>query len=120
MIEAAAGIARLAARQPDGATLRDHLAVVARATGRMPDELKVPEVPSSCQSLWDVYGQLAGTVGSNGFARNPLGWRDLAAWQQVMQMPLTPWEAETLVAIDRAIVAQQQPSSSEKHEPGNR
>lgn len=55
--------------------------------------------------LWETYGDLASARGSNGFAPNPIGWNELAAWQQVCGLTLTPWEAETLIHLDRAVRA---------------
>lgn len=33
---------------------------------------------------------------------------EIAAWQAITGVTLSPWEAETLIAIDRAAVAAQQ------------
>lgn len=30
-----------------------------------------------------------------------IGWRDLAAWQEVCGVQLTPWEIDCIVAIDQ-------------------
>lgn len=89
----------------DGATLRHHLSVVWRATGRRPPELDVPGLPAQAAHLWDIFHELAAARGGNGYAANPVDWKDLAAWQQVCGVALTPWEAETLIHLDRAVRA---------------
>lgn len=89
-------------RQPDGATLRQHLEAVRRATGREPQELDVPALPPQAAHLWDIYAQLAAARGSNGFGPNPIGWAELEAWQRLNGFDLSPWEAETLIHIDYA------------------
>lgn len=73
-----------------------------RATGRSPAELDVPDLPPQAAHLWDIYAQLAAARGGNGFSPNPIGWADLAAWQQLNGFALSPWEAETLIHIDYA------------------
>lgn len=79
--------------------------MVARATGRRPPELCVPELPVLAAYVWDVFCELAAARGGNGYAANPVGWPDIAAWQQVSGARLTPWEAETLIHLDRAVRA---------------
>lgn len=88
--------------QKDGATLRQHLEAVWKATRRKPAELDVPELPSCAAPLWQTWQQLCVARGSNGFGPYPVGWNDLDAWQRVSGQRLTAWEAETITQLDRA------------------
>jgi hypothetical protein len=51
--------------------------------------------------LWDTFIELHNKR-SSGMAPQPIGWRDLQAWQDVRQVALTPWEIDTLMALDTA------------------
>lgn len=85
--------------------MRDHLTVVWKATGRKPPELELPPLAAALRDLWETYLEIAAARDGGGFGMAAIGWKDLAAWQQVTQCRLSPWEAETLVKIDRAVRA---------------
>lgn len=97
---------RLSTPQADGATLRQHLEVVQRTTGETPEELIVPELPHCGMSLWGAYLELHHARSGNGFGMNPIGHAGLLAWQQVHGIALNSFEAETLLALDAAVMAQ--------------
>ena len=42
---------------------------------------------------------------SNGFGINAINYREIASWQHLSGVALTPWEAETLIHLDRAVRA---------------
>jgi hypothetical protein len=85
--------------------LGEHLQAAAAASGRVPDELVAPPLPPAVAALWEAFAALSAARGSNGFGPNPLTYADLAAWQQVHGVPLTGWEAEILLALDRVALA---------------
>lgn len=95
---------RLAHRLPDGCTQREHLQANARNGQPHPDLLV--KVPAGGQSLWDAYvGISAGRPASlGGGALVPPS--EYVAWQHLQGVRLTPWEVDTLQAMDRASVAQ--------------
>lgn len=78
---------------------------MARQTGRLPDELQGPEIPPGVTALWMAYAELGGARGSGGFAGNPISHRDLVAYQELYGVRFTPWEAGTILALDRAVMA---------------
>lgn len=86
--------------------MREHLRAVEKATGQRPPELDIPPVPTALAQLWDVYLQLDAGRGEGGFGMAAIGWRDMAAWQSITGIPLTEWEAETLIRVDRVIRAE--------------
>ena len=51
--------------------------------------------------LWDTFIELHNKR-TSGMGPSPLGWRDLHAWQALRQVTLTPWEIDTLMALDTA------------------
>lgn len=85
--------------------MRDHLAAVARATGKRPAELDLPPLPATLVPLWAIYLQLDAGRGSGGFGAAAIGWQDIAAWQGITRQPLSGWEAETLIRTDSAVRA---------------
>lgn len=66
----------------------------------------MPPLPAAAQRLWGWFAELDAARGSNGWGPNPIGWAELAAWQQLAGVQLTPWEAETLRTLDRVRLAQ--------------
>lgn len=84
---------QLAAKQPDGATLRQHLQSAA-AQGHAVDRRLLSQPPREAAALWAAFVALHGA--------EPIKPADLQAWQQLMGLQLTPWEAETLLLMDRA------------------
>lgn len=90
------------ARQADGATLREHYAVLAARRGRMPDEAVAPEVPEAALYLWQWFGELARGRGGSGFGPNPISWQDIRAWGDLTGIEPTVFEVECLMAIDQA------------------
>ena len=95
---------RLALRQPDGSTLRDHLQAAATATGR-PDEQLSARVPPDGSALWAAFVDLSAArpVGMGGAGAVPPS--EVLAWQQLQGLRLSPWEIDTLGAMDRASLA---------------
>jgi hypothetical protein len=89
---------------PDGATKRDHLLAVERVTGETPDDLKLLPIPAGMDGLWSTFLQLhpRRAPGMNGPAA--LTPSDLLAWQQLYGVEFTPFEVETLFALDDAAV----------------
>lgn len=95
---------RLAARQPDGASLRQHLQLAAQATGR-PDPLLLRLLPGWAAALWAAFIDLAQArpQGMNGAGAIPLA--EIEAWQRLHGVRLTPWEVGCITAMDRATLA---------------
>ena len=58
-------------------------------------------MPAGCNLVWDTFIELSNKR-SSGMTAQPIGWRDLQAWQALRQVALTPWEIDTLMALDTA------------------
>lgn len=102
MIAAARAQFALAARQPDGASLRDHLEAVARATGVRPPELDPPPVPAGLAHVWRWFGDLSTGRRLGAFGPAPLGWDDIAAWAALAGAKPTPADLDALRELDAA------------------
>ena len=94
---------QLAARQPDGSTLRDHLQAAADSGARRDPRLTLSP-PREGAALWDAFASLHASrpVGMVPCAIPP---SEYVAWQQLHGVRLTAWEADTLQAMDRAALA---------------
>lgn len=92
---------RLSETQGDGATLRDHLLAAAAATGRR-DPLLEHRLPAAAGELWNAFAALA--TSRPGGAGIPAS--EIVAWQALHGVRFTPWEVDTLEALDRACAAQ--------------
>lgn len=75
--------------------------VVARSGGGS-NELDAPELPGGALALWEAFGELYAHRQQAGMGAAGITYADLAAWQQLAGVDLTPWEAETLMAMDIA------------------
>ena len=76
--------------------------LAAQRAGEDVPGLEAPELPPSCAWLWSAFLQLNATRGSNGMGPSAIGPADLLAWQQLRGLELTPWEVDTLFALDNA------------------
>jgi hypothetical protein len=94
---------RLAAIQPDGSTLREHLQAAA-AAGAGVDALLQRRLSPACRALWNVFAELSATRPA-GMQHGAVPHSEILAWQQLSRVSLTPWEVDTLLAMDRAALA---------------
>ena len=65
----------------------------------------MPPLPSGCQLLWDAFLQLHHARGGAGLGPSPISPHDLLAYQQLHDVQFTPWEIDTLQALDRTALA---------------
>lgn len=95
---------RLALRQPDGNTLRDHLQAAAIATGQV-DALLTEQVPHAGAAIWDAFVELAGARPAGIGSAGAVPPSEVLAWQKLYGLHFSPWELSTLGAMDRASLA---------------
>lgn len=91
---------QLATRQSDGSTLREHLQSAA-AQGQPADPRLGAGAPPQCAALWDAFVALNGARPS-GMGASAIPPSEIVAWQQLHGVRLTPWEVDTLRAMDQA------------------
>jgi hypothetical protein len=102
MIDFAVAQARLSAVQADGCTLREHLQATATQTGHAHDLLKVT-LPQCVGALWDAFMQLD-RARPMGMAPSGIAPSDIDTWARMSRVSLSPWEFDTLLAIDGAML----------------
>ena len=95
---------QLGAPQGDGASLRTHLQRLRNNTGRI-DPLLVAvnrPLPAGVAHLWDAFVALSATRAPAFEGLAAITCTEIEAWQRLHGLRLTPWEVETLLAVDRA------------------
>jgi hypothetical protein len=90
---------RLAARLPDGSTLRQHLQAAGAVDARL-----TATPPAGCDGIWRAFVDLnaARPAGMSAAAVPP---SEIDAWQRLHGVRLSPWEVETIMLMDRAALA---------------
>lgn len=89
--------------------MREHLRRAWRATRRidpMLAEAREP-LPTAVAYLWDWFRDLRASTpaGSGGLVPDPISCTELEAWQRLTGQHLTPWEFDTVRAMDRVAIA---------------
>lgn len=87
---------------PDGTTQRAHLDIVEQATGE--PQYEEPDPPAAGSLLWQIFWELNDTrqCGLDGLA--PLTHCEVAAWCNLMALPLSPWEVQALMLMDKQFI----------------
>lgn len=93
----------LSAPQSDGATLRQHLEVVAEKTGIVPDELQAHPCPEAAVYLWEWFIDV---VGVRGMGASSLTHFEIEAWARMKGIELAAFEVAALRALDRVAMTQ--------------
>lgn len=65
----------------------------------MPDELRVAPLPASCMPVWEAFCELHSSR-MGGMGATAISFSELAHWQAVRGVRLTPWEVDTIKALD--------------------
>ncbi len=81
--------------------LRFHLQKVYESTGIMPAQLEPKESPEVLFYLWAYFKQLNETRGNNGYSPNPLSFLEIEAWCRLMDISLSSFDVECLIALDQ-------------------
>lgn len=94
----------LDAKQSDGISLRKHYQRAARQ-GVVDPSLEAEPLPLCVAYLWQVFLQLH-RKRTSGMGANPISILEIDAWCRLNAVQLTPWELDTLDAIDSAVLNQ--------------
>lgn len=95
---------QLSTAQGDGASLRTHLQRLRANTGRVDPLLAAAAqpLPSAIAPLWEAFVALSATRGAAFEGVAPITCLEIEAWCRLHAVRLSPWEVETLLAVDRA------------------
>lgn len=75
---------------------------------KLQDEGAVPLLPHNpAPYLTDWLFEIGPSIAS-GMGESPIGFRDLAAWQEIMGAELLPWEARVLIRLSDSWLAERQ------------
>lgn len=67
--------------------------------------MRTEPLPKLVEPVWNAFCAMHDARGSNGYTPNAITWQDIAAWQQVSGNTLTPWELDTIRALDGVAMA---------------
>lgn len=88
----------------DGATLRTHLQRMAYSAGKVDPRLEARPPPSAVMAVWETFLLLASTR-RTGMSAQPLTMVDIEAYCRMANIRLSPWEFETIIALDAVAMA---------------
>ncbi|WP_306752094.1 phage tail assembly chaperone [Paracoccus actinidiae] len=57
-------------------------------------------IPEAGLPLWQAFGALSRARSYNPHGPNPITWEALAAWSQLMRVPVEPRHADIIMALD--------------------
>ena len=80
---------------------RFHLQRVYESTGILPIQLELVAIPDLLFYLWVYFKQLNEARGNNGYSPNPLSFLEIEAWCRLMQISLSSFDIECLMALDQ-------------------
>lgn len=93
---------QLSHRQRDGRQLRAHLLAAQRNGGHTHPLLITQPLPPGGGLLWDALTQLSATRQQGMGGAGGIGFAEIESWQRLHGVQLTPWEVDTLIAMDAA------------------
>ena len=88
-------------KQADGKPLRDHL-LAAAAAGRALHPLLAEQPPECVTWLWNAHCELTAARPAGLAGDRPTPATEVLAWQALQGVRLSPWDVDTLAAMDRA------------------
>lgn len=71
---------------------------LGRGSGASSTVLHRP-APAPVDYLWSWFWDILAGVPASGMAPAAIGWPDLVAWSQIMNVRLEPWEARLIVQL---------------------
>ena len=95
---------QLLQRQPDGKPLRDHLLAAAK-NGAALDPCVLAQPPAGTELLWHTYCELTAARPGGMAGDKPVPPSEVQAWCAGRRVRLSPWDLDTLAAMDSAALA---------------
>lgn len=111
---------QLLQRQPDGKPLRDHLLAAAK-NGAALDPCVLAQPPAGTELLWHTYCELTAARPGGMAGDKPVPPSEVQAWCAGRRVRLSPWDLDTLAAMDRTalVAAQTQAAKARAHSTRN-
>ena len=79
--------------------------MAAERSGVSTGELDEEPLPAGCELLVELYWQLRRAAGSNGMGHAAISFSEIAAWQSLSGVALTPAELDLLTDMDASALA---------------
>lgn len=64
--------------------------------------------------VWDYFLQLSNARSSNGYSANPISYPDIAAWNELNEIDVTPLEVKIIKRLDIIYLNHQAEKQSKK------
>ena len=99
----------------EGSTVREHLEVAQRHSGRVPEMLaNAPPLPDGCETLWRDFVHLRENAGGNGFGPNRIAYGEIDAYQRLGGFRFEAWEIDAIRRTDTAFMIHNAASRKER------
>ncbi len=85
-----------------GFSQRDNEQQIAKQKGKAFEDKSF--APENTEWLWETFWQIGAGRGNNGFGLCPITWQDIRAFSDVVGTKLNPWEVETIMLMDKALL----------------
>lgn len=82
-----------------GASVNDHLAVIAKRRGKKVKREAPPPLPMQAERTWTAFVDLSGAR-QVGMTLQPITYSEIAAYQLVTRRRLTGWEVDQVRMLD--------------------
>lgn len=90
--------------QEDGSSLKDHLLLIEKTTGKPQEKLQTGEVPNVCSHVWNWFLKLHKKRSSNGFSVNPITYTEMQSFFKLHGLVPENWEIELIEALDDIVL----------------
>lgn len=88
------------ASDQNGKTRRENLKQVEKQTGRTPEDLLGPQLPSLVSHIWSAFLMLSAGRQTAMGGMNPLSYGEIEAWSRLSGVTLEPWELDAIKLLD--------------------
>lgn len=100
MLDYAEHAFRMAQTDEKGVTKREHLEQAAKSLESAKEELEGPDFPDIAAYVWEAFMDLHASRQSGGMGPGAITYEGILAWSTLKQEWLTPWELDTVKALD--------------------
>ena len=89
----------LSAKNEQGTSTRAQLLQIEKSTGKRPEGLDGPDMPTEAEHVWRWFLDLHASRAS-GMGPTALQYLEIKAWSDLTRTEIRPWEARALKRID--------------------
>lgn len=67
-------------------------------------ELEQPDFPELLSYAWNWFWELRNTVASGMNGHEPIGYEQIRAWNDLLQIDIAPWEVKLIRELDKVFL----------------